>query len=276
MNVKIKARGFAPRNRSAFTPRKSSAFTLIELLVVIAIIAILAAILFPVFAKAREKARQASCMSNEKQLGLALLQYNQDYDEKMPAREYNNDSGQSWRISVYPYIKATGLYACPSNPSGTKKGFDGYPISYGGNYNSAPYYNQDFGNMYPGGINGTGVFADSNGPGVALAAILSPAQVIAVQEQTNEGYADANVLNHYTGANHDLFAGHNGISNYLFCDGHVKALKPLGTIFPCGTAPVNYWTVDNSVFAGSCGDGDGSSALGEALYVLKTEAAQYP
>ena len=67
--------------------RGNAAFTLIELLVVIAIIAILAAILFPVFAKAREKARAASCMSNMKQINLALLQYVQDYDEKFPSQE---------------------------------------------------------------------------------------------------------------------------------------------------------------------------------------------
>jgi len=254
---------------------KTKGFTLIELLVVIAIIAILAAILFPVFAKVREKARQTSCASNMKQIGLALIQYVQDYDERYPAREYDNDPAKSWRIGVFPYVKAKGVFSCPSNPTGTVNGFDGYPVSYGGNYNSSPYYNQDWGNMYPGGINGTGVFGDWNAPGVPLASIVSPAEVIAVQEQTNEGYADANVLNHYTGANHDLFAGHTGTSNYLFCDGHVKALKPLGTIAPCGTAPVNYWTVDNAPFPGSCADGDGASALGQALYALRTEAVKY-
>jgi prepilin-type N-terminal cleavage/methylation domain-containing protein/prepilin-type processing-associated H-X9-DG protein len=253
---------------------KAKGFTLIELLVVIAIIAILAAILFPVFAKVREKARQTSCASNEKQIGLAITQYVQDYDEKYPARVYNGDS-DTWRIAVFPYVKATGVFSCPSNPSGTKKGLDGYPISYGGNYNSAPYFNQDFGNMYPGKINGTAVFADSKGPGVTLASIDSPAQVIEVLEMTNEGYADANILNHYTGANQDLFAGHTGTSNYLFCDGHVKALRPMGTIFPCGTAPVNYWTVDNAPFAGKCTDGDGASALGQALYALRLEASKY-
>jgi len=253
---------------------KVKAFTLIELLVVIAIIAILAAILFPVFAKVREKARQTSCASNEKQIGLAITQYVQDYDEKYPAREYNGDA-DTWRIGVFPYVKATGVFSCPSNPSGTKKGLDGYPISYGGNYNSSPYFNQDWGNMYPGYINGTGVFADAKGPGVALASIDSPAQVIEVLEMTNEGYSDANILNHFTGANQDLFAGHTGTSNYLFCDGHVKALRPLATIAPCGSAPVNYWTVNNAPFPGKCTDGDGSSALGQALYALRLEASKY-
>src|SRR5689334_11522576 len=77
----------APATPSRRTLGERRAFTLIELLVVIAIIAILAAILFPVFAKAREKARQASCMSNEKQIGLAFLGYTQDYDEKFPPLE---------------------------------------------------------------------------------------------------------------------------------------------------------------------------------------------
>src|SRR5579862_4815942 len=95
-------------------------FTLIELLVVIAIIAILAAILFPVFASAREKARQISCASNEKQLALATLQYTQDFDEVFP---YGNSLwSQNWGIdrdnwsgAIAPYIKSTGVFACPDD-----------------------------------------------------------------------------------------------------------------------------------------------------------------
>ena len=102
-------------------------FTLIELLVVIAIIAILAAILFPVFAKAREKARQSSCSSNVKQLGLSWLQYAQDYDETVmpvnigPTVSYTLPNGTAytgymlWPTCVYPYVKNIQMYTCPSN-----------------------------------------------------------------------------------------------------------------------------------------------------------------
>jgi len=90
-------------------------FTLIELLVVIAIIAILAAILFPVFATAREKARQTSCSSNMKQLGLGVLQYIQDYDETLPCGADWHDNGAGWACQVYPYLKSKGVFVCPSD-----------------------------------------------------------------------------------------------------------------------------------------------------------------
>jgi len=95
---------------------RNSGFTLIELLVVIAIIAILAAILFPVFAQAREKARTASCSSNAKQLGLAVLMYKQDYDEKFPFGGWRpNDLGTNdWQNTTIPYIKNKGVFRCPS------------------------------------------------------------------------------------------------------------------------------------------------------------------
>ena len=99
--------------------RRPRGFTLIELLVVIAIIAILAAILFPVFAKAREKARQASCASNLKQLGLAITQYTQDYDELVPPALVRSAAGvtNTWRWILYPYVKSTRVYTCPSDQS---------------------------------------------------------------------------------------------------------------------------------------------------------------
>jgi prepilin-type N-terminal cleavage/methylation domain-containing protein/prepilin-type processing-associated H-X9-DG protein len=101
--------------------RRREGFTLIELLVVIAIIAILAAILFPVFAQAREKARAASCMSNNKQISLAFSMYKQDYDETYPPAVTDpNGANIWWEISVTPYIKASnvgGILTCPSASS---------------------------------------------------------------------------------------------------------------------------------------------------------------
>jgi len=101
---------------------KKNGFTLIELLVVIAIIAILAAILFPVFAKAREKARQTSCLSNMKQLGLGWNMYTQDYDGKYsgtwyepPASgDYWSGTWHYWPYTLYPYVKNDKIFYCPS------------------------------------------------------------------------------------------------------------------------------------------------------------------
>src|SRR4028118_570049 len=95
-------------------------FTLIELLVVIAIIAILAAILFPVFARARENARRASCLSNAKQIGLGVMQYAQDYDEKLPFSYTNPGPGGIWADTIQPYVKNYQMFKCPSNPPGRK------------------------------------------------------------------------------------------------------------------------------------------------------------
>lgn len=111
---------------------RRSGFTLVELLIVIAIIALLAAILFPVFARARENARRSVCLGNLKQIGLALQQYTQDYDEKMPVQTYaltynfmdasagaTSNSGwaggtTNWPNALFPYTKSTAIYSCPS------------------------------------------------------------------------------------------------------------------------------------------------------------------
>jgi len=111
-------------------PGKNHGFTLIELLVVIAIIAILASILFPVFAQARAKARAATCLSNEKQIGLGLMMYTQDFDETLPMASYaasaakpycgitsvNSPFIPKWMDMLYPYIKNRGVFTCPDYP----------------------------------------------------------------------------------------------------------------------------------------------------------------
>ena len=97
--------------------QRKRGFTLIELLVVIAIIAILAAILFPVFQKVRENARRTSCLSNEKQLGLAIIQYNNDNDETMPPGRTNYGVAKGWACQVYTYVKSTAAFQCPDDSS---------------------------------------------------------------------------------------------------------------------------------------------------------------
>ena len=205
------------------TPQKRG-FTLIELLVVIAIIAILAAILFPVFQKVRENARRASCQSNMKQLGIAIVQYTQDSDELLPppsAGANPSDSGGvpggSWQQRIFPFVKSTGVYVCPSNTAssslengGASENFSALPISYAGN---AHYF----------GYNG--LAANS------LASIQSPASKIMVAEARagNVTYGCADWTNN--GFFRDRgFAGHTGRANYLFGDGHVKSMKPTATM----------------------------------------------
>ena len=196
---------------------KKRAFTLIELLVVIAIIAILAAILFPVFAKAREKARTSSCQSNEKQMGVAITQYAQDYDEKLPGR-YNGAEAYSWRYVIQPYLKSTQVLVCPSNTTNTYDCYDNTnPL--------VPTPRRSY------AANGHGSFQTPMraNNGAALAALDQPAQLVLVCEST-QPYSEMPL--DWGGAGVMIFAGHNGMSNFLFADGHVKAMKASSTGTP--------------------------------------------
>ena len=220
--------------------RTRTGFTLIELLVVIAIIAILAAILFPVFARARENARRASCQSNLKQIGLGVMQYTQDYDEKFPtwARRVPTSGDRArWQCAVQPYLKSQQVFECPSNQNATTA--SGYGITISTDYSGVVAGLDDTGGKeLDSANNGTGMFGGTDAPGVALAEMNNPSTTIAVVEDRN---SDLVSVDHSWSADR-LFAGHLQTGNYLFADGHVKAMRPMATI----QNGVNMWYRDNS------------------------------
>jgi prepilin-type N-terminal cleavage/methylation domain-containing protein len=149
------------------------AFTLIELLVVIAIIALLAAILFPVFSLARERARQSACASNLKQIGLGMLQYIQDYDETTPATQNSGGNSTGWAGRIYPYIKNTQVFACPSDSRSTT-GLGNTTVNgiVEKNYLVSYAFNQS--------VRGSGLGSAKDG--VRLAAFTSPPSTVALFE----------------------------------------------------------------------------------------------
>ena len=275
----------------------ANGFTLIELLVVVAIIALLAAILFPVFAKARETARRASCQSNMKQLGLGILQYVQDYDDTMPSPQLAGTSVAtplySWRVMIYPYVKNTQIYQCPSfNNTTFESGKGSYAMAWqpdtsygytnGINYDKETdsnllesfagyacnnaYYNQP---QYTGGAKiDPGPFQNPGGCSsymgatcgpITLPQINSPAETFAIVEGSSRqqfpydsgwyvaGGSGSPLLpsngsqglpqpmiavngifpaSGTAGNPYDPCTRHLGTDNYLYCDGHVKALSP--------------------------------------------------
>lgn len=134
---------FQASRRKPSTQVLGTGFTLIELLVVIAIIAILAAILFPVFARARENARRTSCLSNLKQIGLGFAQYCSDYDGHYPPA-WDTTANWGWAAMLQPYVKSNQLFQCPSEPL---KGSDVYESGAYTDY----AYSANFGRYFPGG-----------------------------------------------------------------------------------------------------------------------------
>jgi len=161
----------------------SNGFTLIELLVVIAIIAILAAILFPVFATAREKARQTSCLSNEKQLGLGISQYLNDFDETMPSGTWSWGAGCGWAGQVYPYVKSTGAFMCPDDVQAANP-----TVSYAINANLTPLPN--------------GQYSEH---GLLISQMAAPSRTVMLAEVANNTLGSGN----YAAASGAGFAGHN-------------------------------------------------------------------
>jgi prepilin-type processing-associated H-X9-DG protein len=180
---------------------------LIELLVVIAIIAILAAILFPVFARAREKARQATCQSNLKQIGLALEMYAQDWDETYPmvfTRYHASeiDYSRLWNKALQPYVKNQKIFRCPSAEPG---GHD--DRAWGIAINRCLY-------------GYTGDNSTDRGPR-SMARIRMPSQKISAADST--GYCYVVYDSHPYTWGGVLAPRHNEVANVLFADGHVKA-----------------------------------------------------
>ena len=242
------------------TPRcPKAAFTLIELLVVIAIIGILAAILFPVFGRARENARRSSCQSNLKQIGLGIAQYVQDNDEIMvPSRNVGNVAASifTWPVMVQPYTKSIQLFTCPSQTNASYYTYtdltgDGvYDIidDYMGNGGAS---DATTASTFPGLI----ATAGWKRPMVAMGQAWSGTVTTKMSEFTEPSRCI--LVHEYAGTRTDpeswaltdmVFRGHLGTTNFLFADGHVKALKPTATVTGC-----NMWSVDPTNAAATSG-----------------------
>jgi len=219
---------------------KKKAFTLIELLVVITIISILAAILFPVFARARENARRASCMSNLKQTSLGIMQYTQDYDERyprwcdpdmvstdtsMPWHQFGviptgSDTVNilTWMDFIYPYVKNTQIFVCPSARANGQENAPSYGystgISMGGSFGSLS-----------GGYNYHGGDLTLNNIPISLAQVQRPSEIVMVMDY-NSVYSlvtsPAEIRRNAVSSDPTRVTPHLGGANVAYADGHVK------------------------------------------------------
>lgn len=234
-------------------PRRT-AFTLIELLVVVAILGILAAILFPVFGRARENARRASCQSNLRQIGMGLVQYLQDYDEKMPFSAFGLTTADTtadgtqykWMDAIFPYVRSEQVFVCPSDQA--------VGVKYIAQRNLATYglsSTHDYGSY---GQNGAySAAGDLQTPPrssltymVGVSQIVEPAGTVWATDTNNnqetngsfgflwtntstvppiQTHADLNLIPSGTRQLDKISERHLETVNVLYCDGHVKAVK---------------------------------------------------
>jgi len=217
-------------------------FTLIELLVVIAIIAILAAILFPVFARAREKARQASCSSNLKQIALGFAMYAQDYDEWcIPGRiaygnEPSNCFGTGWSRVVQPYLNNQEILICPSDAdptTTTDQGTYQFPRSYSVNYTIHD-------------LNTSEKLSEIEEPAATISGCDSCTGHPGMHATTYNGNPIGSIWrdDYWPDSCHAAYSRcspeHNKMANFFFVDGHVKAMTAPNT-----TSPVHMWRLTN-------------------------------
>jgi prepilin-type N-terminal cleavage/methylation domain-containing protein/prepilin-type processing-associated H-X9-DG protein len=240
--------------RGAFTPRGCSAFTFIELLVVIAILAILAALIFPVFARAREAARTTACMSNLRQVGTALALYLQDYDETFPMNRFPDaahppagclasgeyplggldGSSHNWRRAVFPYLKSRDVLACPSNGYAWRA--SGWYATVGGDEANG-YYPENARLPASYALNSTFFheavpacwYGEARERPRHLAEIGASASLILLVE-SRWGFPDLGTWMLGMPAPGFLarggsFQSHNGFCTFLFADGHVRRVK---------------------------------------------------
>ncbi len=239
--------------------QRRNAFTLIELLVVIAIIAILAAILFPVFAQAREKARGVSCISNMKQLGTACAMYTQDFDETFPIGLGDQWWQVTWVRNIQPYVKNYQVFRCPDDSTAVDSAITwaGVRVSYGSN--GIIKWDGSKNSVY--GVMGLAQPSWMGTVTRSLGGVTRPADTVLIAEKFDQDnlsdwglgtvFTGVNWWDNYgppvhmygeypngtlsataafpNGPNGAVTANHTLMSNFAFCDGHVKSLRPTAT-----------------------------------------------
>ena len=221
-------------------PRGHKGFTLIELLVVIAIIAILAAILFPVFARARAKAQQNSCLSNVKQLALGMKMYMSDYDQKFPfAFAWDVPWGLYWKHQLNPYIKNLQIFVCPTD--GVAELGDVRDISAAGSELNLTVNNYYTSYGYNWNAGGGGLLCAGAGYPSGEASIDASAEMWILADSTLLTTEPTYVQYGYAAGTHANWVfRHNDIANFCYVDGHAKGLAkgapPDSTLFnPCAS-----------------------------------------